>query len=263
MTAVGQGLAFTLQALRLRLRSQAWEREATDTLPKWEIEHADILDDIPNHEVPSSEYRPPKTEGFLRTSRIQLRHRRRKLSTSDCRPLHVHNNSDEDDDPHTPSRNPHVSRRVNRSRLILASQTTTAGRSSFSEENHRRYCTLKCLSGLVHGGELDQACPNVRDHGHGTTRHVINSKIFVHKLQRQLSETVNADCEIIGIHDSRGALLKVTLSSHGYTVLAKCTLSELRDHIRHEAAVHDKLRPIQGIYIPLHLGNIDSIICSR
>ncbi|KAJ5820540.1 hypothetical protein N7474_006131 [Penicillium riverlandense] len=204
-------LAFTLQALKLRPRSQAWGLQATNTLPTWEIVPADILDGISDQEVPSSEYRPPKTEEFLRSSPIQLRRRRRNPSTSDCRPLHVHNNSDEDDDPHTPSRNPHVSRKVNRSRPVLASQTsTTAGRSSFSEENHRRYCTLKCLSGLVHGGELgqlDQACPNVRDHGHGTTRHVINSKTFVRKLQRQLSETVNADCEVIGIHGSRGALV--------------------------------------------------------
>ncbi|KAJ6105932.1 hypothetical protein N7512_009449 [Penicillium capsulatum] len=206
LTAVGQGLAFTLQALKLRPRSQAWEQQATDTLPTWEIVPADILDDIPDHEVPSSEYRPPKTENFLR-SPIQLRRRRHNPNTSGCRPLHAHNTSDEEDDePHTPSRNPHASRDVHRSRPVLNSQTsTTASRSSFSEENHRRYCSLKCLSGLVYGGELDQACPNVRDHGHGTTRHIINSKTFVRKLQRQLSETVNADCEIIGIHGSRGA----------------------------------------------------------
>lgn len=114
-----------------------------------------------------------------------------------------------------------------------------------------------CLSGLVHRGELDQACPNVRDHSHGTTRHVINSKTFIRQLQRQLSEAVNADCETIGIHSSRGALLKVTLSSHGYTMPAKCTVSEFRDRLRHKAAMYDRLRPIQGIYIPLHLGSID------
>jgi hypothetical protein len=258
LTPVGQALAFTLQALKLRPRSQAWGLQATNTLPTWEIVPADILDDISDQEVPSSEYRPPKTDESLQSSPIQLRRRRRKPSSSDCRPLHTHSNSDEDDDPHTPSRNPHAFRKVNLCGPVLASQaSTTAGQSSFSEENHRRYCTLKCLSGLVHGGELDPACPNVRDHCHGKTRHVINSKTFLRKLQRQLSETVNADCEIIGIHGSRGALLKVTLSSHGYTVPAKCTVSEFRDHLRHEAAVYDKLRPIQGIYIPLHLGSID------
>ncbi|RAH83552.1 hypothetical protein BO86DRAFT_447011 [Aspergillus japonicus CBS 114.51] len=207
LTAVGQALAFTLQALRLRPWSQAWGLQATNTLPTWEVVPADILDDVSDQEVPSSEYRPPKPAEFLRSSPIQPRRRRPKLSTSDCRPLHVHNNRDEDDDP-----------------------MHRAG-------NH--------------------ACPNVRDHGQGTTRHVISSKTFVCKLQRQLSETVNADCETIGIHGSRGALLNVTLSSHGYTVPATCTVSEFRDRHRHEAAVYDKLRSNQGIYIPLYLGSID------
>lgn len=258
LTAVGQALAFTLQALKLHPWSQAWGLQATNTLPTWEVVPAAILDDISDREVPSSEYRPPKTDESLRSSPIQLRRRRPKLSASDCRPFHEHNNPDEDDDPHTPSRKPRLSRAVGRSQPASAGQTSTAAEPSpFSEENHRRYCTLKCLRGLVHGGELDQACPNVSDHGQGTTCHVIGPKAFVCKLQRQLSETVNVDCETIGIHGSRGALLKVTLSSHGYTVPAKCTVPEFRDHLRHEAAVYDKLHPIQGIYIPLYLGSIE------
>lgn len=108
---------------------------------------------------------------------------------------------------------------------------------------------------MVNGGELDQTCPNVLDHG--KTHHIINAKAFVKRLQRQLSETVNADCEALGIHGSRGALLKVTLSSHGYTVPAKCTVPEFAEHFRHEAAVYTRLRSIQGIYIPLYLGSID------
>ncbi|OQE71143.1 hypothetical protein PENNAL_c0111G10958 [Penicillium nalgiovense] len=114
---------------------------------------------------------------------------------------------------------------------------------------------LLATPGPLTKGELDQTCPNVLDHG--KTRHVINARAFVKRLQRQLSETVNADCEVLGIHGSRGALLKVTLSSHGYTVPAKCTVPEFAEHFRHEAAVYARLRPIQGIYIPLYLGSID------
>jgi hypothetical protein len=76
-------------------------------------------------------------------------------------------------------------------------------------------------------------------------------------LQQQLSETVNAGCEALGVHGSRGALLKVTLSSHGYTVPAKCTVAEFRNQLRHEAAVYRKLESIQGIHIPFYLGSID------
>lgn len=144
---------------------------------------------------------------------MRLCRRRHKSSTSDCQPLHAHNNSDVDDVPHTPSRNPRFARDVQQRQPVSASQTSTIPEpSSFSKENYRRCCTLKSLRGLVHGGELDRACPNVRDHGHGTTRHVINSKTFVRKWQRQLSETVNADCDTIRSHGSRGALLEVTLS---------------------------------------------------
>lgn len=255
LTGVGQSLAFTLQALKLQPRNQAWGLRATDTLPKWEIVPADILDDIPKDEVPSSEYRPPKTENFDR-SPIQLRRRRRKFSMDDCRGFNPHSNSDDEDDPGTPSRGSRVPRDIKRGQPAASRQTsTTAEANSFCEDNHRRYCTLKCLRGLVHGGDLDLACPNVHDHG--TTNHVLTIKSFVKRLQRQLSESVNADCEVLGIHGSRGALLKVTLSSHGYTVPAKCTVSEFREHLRHEAAVYDSLRPIQGIYVPLHLGTIN------
>jgi hypothetical protein len=97
--------------------------------------------------------------------------------------------------------------------------------------------------------ELDRTCPNVLDHG--KTHHVINSITFLKRLRRQLFETINADCEVLGMHGSRGALLKVTLSSHGYTVPAKCTVPEFADQSRHDAAIYDKLRPIQGIYTSL------------
>lgn len=76
-------------------------------------------------------------------------------------------------------------------------------------------------------------------------------------MRRQLFQTVNTDCEVLGMHDSRGTLWKVTLSSHGYTVPAKCTVPEFAEQFWHEAAVYDKLRSIQGIYIPLYLGSID------
>lgn len=121
-------------------------------------------------------------------------------------------------------------------------RSTTAEGNSLCKDNHRRNCTFKCLRGLVHGWELDLTCPNVYDHG--KTNHVLTLKSFVKPLQRQLSGAVKADCEVLGIHGSRGALLKATLSSHGYTVPAKCTVSEPREHLRHEAAVYDSFRPI-------------------
>ncbi|KAI9039958.1 uncharacterized protein KD926_008944 [Aspergillus affinis] len=257
LTAVGQSLAFTLQALKLQQRSQTCGLQAMNTLPKWEIILADALGEISNKEVPSSEYRPPRSEGFIR-SPIQLRRKRHGPTPRDCRPSQWHcDPEDEEENPNTPSRSqrPSRSRRTKPESARLSPPTSS--QSSFRKENQRRYYTLRCLHGMVkgRGEDLDQACPNVRDHG--TTRHTIDSKTFLSRLKRQLSQTINANCEILDIHDSRGALLKVTLSSLGYTVPAKCTELKFRDHLHHEAAIYDKLRSIQGQYIPFYLRSID------
>ncbi|KAJ5291435.1 hypothetical protein N7478_000686 [Penicillium angulare] len=254
LTAVGRSLAFTLQALKLQQRSQAWGLHAASSLPKWEIVLGDALDDIADEEIPSSEYRPSRTESFVR-SPIQLRRRRHESTSENCRPPERWGDSeDEEGDPHTPSRTqplPRDSKRAKPESHRLKSSTT----SQSSQENKRRYCTLRCLRGMVkgRGEDLDQACPNVHDHGR--TCHTIDSKTFLNELKRQLSQTINADCETLGIHGSRGALLKVTLSSLGYTVPAKCT--EFRDHLTHEAAIYNKLRSIQGQYVPIYFGSID------
>ncbi|EKV09897.1 metalloprotease [Penicillium digitatum] len=251
LTAVGQSLAFTLQALRLQPRNQAWRWQAIDNLPKWEIVLAGILDGISEDDVPSSEYRPPKANNSFVRSPVQLRRRRLKSNTDGFRPSSTHSSSDDDgDDPNTPSRRLHVPQGLERrQRVAIGQQRDPAKAGSFCEDNHRRYCTLKCLRGLVNRGalnrELDRACPNVINHG--KTKHILTLQSFIKLLQRQLSETVNADCETLGIHGSRGALLKVTLSSHGYTAPAKCTVPEFRDFLRHEAAVYNILRPIQGV----------------
>ena len=59
------------------------------------------------------------------------------------------------------------------------------------------------------------------------------------------------------VHGTRGVLFKVRLTSHGYTVAAKCTDINLIGRLNWEAAIYERLRSIQGIYVPVHLGNID------
>lgn len=259
LTAVGQSLAFTLQALKLRPQSQAWRLQATNSLPKWEVVVADILDSIPIEDMPSSEYRPSPTNEFIRISPIRLRRRRLRPSVSGCQQFDTQKNDDNDhfDPPDTPSRNPQITRNLRRRPPPSTAHTPPmpAERRPTSQENYRRYCTLACLRGLVRRGVLDQACPNAVDHG--TTHHTIDSSMFLNLLRLQLAKTINADCEVLGIHGSRGAVLKVTLSSHGYTVPAKCTVAEFVKDLKHEAAVYERLRPIQGVNVPLYLGSID------
>ena len=56
---------------------------------------------------------------------------------------------------------------------------------------------------------------------------------------------------------SRGALFKVRLSSHGYTLVAKGTEEGQCKYLVHESKVYDHLRPIQGSCIPVSLGIVN------
>src|SRR5439155_1718516 len=73
LTAVGQMLAFTLQALKAPPRGQQWRTEAAAQLNSWEVVYDDLLDTIPLADAPSSEYQPPRYSEYLRMSPVRLR----------------------------------------------------------------------------------------------------------------------------------------------------------------------------------------------
>jgi hypothetical protein len=56
---------------------------------------------------------------------------------------------------------------------------------------------------------------------------------------------------------TRGVLFKVTLLAYGYTFLGKGTVQAFISDLTHEAAVYDRLNPIQGRNVPVFLGAID------
>ena len=154
---------FTLQALQTPPRGQKWRASDAGQLKSWEVVYDDLLDTIPLQEAPSSEYRPPWHDQFIRMSPVQLRQRPVQTGSPNCwRPQDQHESSDEEPDPDTPSRQRSPPQRLSRT------QATTG--SSSSSRNFRRgaqsgqYCTQKCLLGLVKGGPLDTSCLNARDH---------------------------------------------------------------------------------------------------
>lgn len=61
----------------------------------------------------------------------------------------------------------------------------------------------------------------------------------------------------LGRYGARGALFRITLLSHGYTLAAKGTTSSSVRFIEHEARIYEQLQPIQGLYVPVSLGTID------
>lgn len=119
------------------------------------------------------------------------------------------------------------------------------------------YCTQHCLHGLLTGGLLDDDCPNIETHPKQDGYHCLDSGIFCELLRERFSETQNTNCHPLDMRGSRGALFKVRFTSHGYTVVAKCTIKPYISHLLHEVAVYKRLEEIQGIHVLVFLGNID------
>ncbi|RYN62676.1 hypothetical protein AA0117_g12905 [Alternaria alternata] len=262
LTAVGQMLAFTLQALKTPPRSQRWRAEAAEQLRSWEVVYDELLDAIPEGTTQSSEYQPPEDDSFLRMSPVQLRGGRTKQSSPSCRRAEQRHETSDDEpesepDPDTPSRHQSLPQRFSRT------QKTGAGSSSGHRRGRRRgqgaedrqYCTQGCLRGLADGGVLDRRCPNARQHG--DRYHQIDRSAFLDLMRRQLADDLDTDCSPVSLPGACGVLFRVRLRSHGYVVAAKCTPAYFAHRLRWEASVYERLRPIQGIHVPVHLGNID------
>ncbi|KAF2241858.1 hypothetical protein BU26DRAFT_524985 [Trematosphaeria pertusa] len=225
LTAVGQMLAFTLQALQTTPRSHSWRSDALSNLPKWNVIYNEVLEAIPVDEVDGSEYQPSPHSELIRASPIRLRHRPRRRSSS-----------------------PKSTRAERKSQP----STSTSNRSV---SGARQHCTHECLLGLLNGGALDQACPNTPEHGRG--HHQIGHKKFLALLREQLSKTMDENFDPASRPGSRGVCFTVTLASHGYTFAAKCSPYWFAKDLEYEASVYQCLRPIQGRYIPVCLGHLE------
>ncbi|KAG6089898.1 hypothetical protein E4U31_007997 [Claviceps sp. LM219 group G6] len=128
------------------------------------------------------------------------------------------------------------------------------------------YCSQKCLLGLVQGGSLDFKCPNVRHHCQGDADeagadhpncHPVDHTEWLRLLQDQFKQSLDEGITYQGVVGARGAFLKVTLLAYGYTFVSKGTVAGHIQHLEHEMRVYERLKPIQGRYVPVFLGTID------
>jgi serine/threonine protein kinase len=119
----------------------------------------------------------------------------------------------------------------------------------------RPFCTHECLLGLISGHPPDQSCPNAPAHGQ---KH-ISKAVFLRKIRQQLAvdRGRNADCCTMCIHGARGALLKVCLSSRGYTMVAKGVVPDDRGCLTQELRIYSELRSLQGVNVPVCCGLVD------
>lgn len=171
-----------------------------------------------------------------------------------------HQARDDDSDtdysnPDTPSQPSRIPTTRAASSKEQVSKTTQSKRGKREKQRTRAFCTRRCLLGLVNGGNLDRGCPNVDEHGADV--HRIDKDAFLALMRKQLSRTLDSDFEPCGRPGSRGVPFRATLTSHGYTVIAKCTPSDFVTYLRHEATIYERLQTIQGHCVPVHLGNLD------
>lgn len=120
-----------------------------------------------------------------------------------------------------------------------------------------QYCSQKCLLGLVRKFTLDGCCPNVSQHWGTDNYHAISMHAFTALVKMQLDKNLDQDCKPLGQQGARGALFKIRLASHGYVFVAKGTIREFVPNLMHEGQVYQHLKHVQGIFIPVLLGNID------
>lgn len=253
LTAVGQMLAFTLQALKTPPRNQQWRTEAALQLSSWEVVYNELLEAIPESNTLSSEYQPPADDSFIRMSPVQLRVRRGQASLTSCGERETrHNGSGEepDLDPDTPSRHKSSSQHLSRTQRTTSNSSGRRGRGKGVDD--RQYCTQDSLRGLVEGGLLDRLCPNVREHGE--TRHQIDRPTFLTLIGQQLAHDQDTDCDPVSMPGACGVLFRVRLQPHGYTVAAKCTPAYFVHRLQHEEFIYRRFLPIQGTYVPVCLG---------
>ncbi|KAL1954121.1 hypothetical protein VTO42DRAFT_1745 [Malbranchea cinnamomea] len=257
-TAVAQVLCFTLNALAADPPPQSWHAAAA-MLDTWKGDYLDVLLDIPEsvlNSPPDLDYKPSIWKPLIRSPYL-LRNR--------CRQKPKPSQEETDDTPPSPlprrgasSRRGQGAGRRGSGRRGTPSQGCRRGKPTSSKQSSergapRQYCTVKCIHGMVEGGPLDLACPNVQSHG--SQNHLLSPQEFIRRLCLQLSSNPEKDFEPLHIRGRTGFVMKATLTSHGYTVVIKATTADLVSRLQHEKKVYDLLHSLQGSEIPVCIGD--------
>ena len=262
-TAIGQVLAFTLQALAAEAPTQEWHDAAHDKLTTWEVEYLDVLREIPEtlrKDPPASNYRPshwkrdPKIHNTRSRARCQQGASTPRQSSTE--------GSGSDQESHSPSATAASRSRSSRGRSNNRQSTRGSDRARADRDNKqtsrkdghstRPYCTIACIRGMINRELLDKNCPNWKLHG--GQRHSMGPQEFTRQLHRQLARDRDLGFEQLHICGRTGYLMKATLLSRGYTVIIKATTGEKHHRLLAEVDNYHHLRSLQGQHIPVCLG---------
>ncbi|KAI4176463.1 MAG: hypothetical protein LQ343_000999 [Gyalolechia ehrenbergii] len=279
-TAIAQMLSFFFMALECEHHTNDWMKAAEKGAPRWEKDVAAILAEIPAtirkspplsppYEPPGIPKRVVQDSPFYQ--RRQLRRRAKlPLTYADHLPKNPKRHDDPDDsdsdapDTGTGKHNPKtpITKTGNRQGGGKQQSVIEKGGNWQSSESdghyYRAYCTQKCILGLAQRSALDPNCPHVESHRRGgSSNHTLDRRQVCTLLQQQLNRSLDFNCTDLQTYGSRSMLFKVTLASHGYTLIAKGTRDVFVVDLKHEQQIYNRLSSMQGKYIPVHLGNID------
>ncbi|KAM3563056.1 hypothetical protein ARSEF4850_002523 [Beauveria asiatica] len=270
-TAVGQYLAFTLLALggpgERRGHGQDERDRARTGLKTWNEDFETTLRSIPAsaRSAPdsSSDYAPTTYGGVDRSPLVSRRKTRQYYRDHPDEHFTRQEGREPSDDesmsrpPDTPTPLGRGVRQTTRRSERLAHRTRGGG-----SQQQRQYCTQKCLLGMVNGRLLDPKCPNLLSHNKGYTKigpgqHPVSHSEFLRLLERQLKDSLDDGITPLGVGGARGVLFQVSLLAYGYTFISKGTIRAFIKDLDHERAVYERLRPIQGMFVPVFLGVVD------
>ncbi|CAP93412.1 Pc16g07420 [Penicillium rubens Wisconsin 54-1255] len=131
-------------------------------------------------------------------------------------------------------------------------ESPTSESSGRLSDVYKPYCTQACLRGTFEKDILDENCPNVAEHG--AERHQISAEDICERMSEQLRKNRYTGFQQLHIIGRTCYLLKVTLLSHGYTMLIKATGASKSHRIHAELRNYQNLMPLQGSQIPVCLG---------
>ncbi|PGH36752.1 hypothetical protein GX50_00412 [[Emmonsia] crescens] len=270
LTAVAQVLAFTVIALKSPPVSQQWH-DAASRLDVWPVEYSEILEQTPpaarlKNASPLYRGRRPRD---LPPLKMSLR-----SGGGGCRPSECDRQSTNSPSPPPPPSSPsfapsHPAQARRGGSVQLGKPRGAQGRGKPSDTHQtsnvaeppaiktRPYCSQKCLLALRDGGPFDPSCPSYQDHQKGQ----INIQEFCSRMQTQLATDrgPDADCRPLYKAGSCGALFKVRLSSHGYTLVAKGVEYKHRHKLEHEMLIYNRLQDLQGEFVPVCLGVVQLV----
>ena len=126
-----------------------------------------------------------------------------------------------------------------------------------------RFVQLDAASRTTTGVLLyNRLIPNVSSHrvDPNETKHPICAETFARLVREQLGRSTTRGCRPLDNKiGSRGALFRLVLRPYGYTFVGKGTVSMFIPDLLHEGRVYQRLERLQGLVVPVYLGNINLI----